>query len=116
MQKLTGELMLFQKKFSKELHENILSFWMKYGVERNGHGFYGAVDLHGNPVFGAPKSCVLNARILWTFSQAAILFKNETYAEIADKAFKVLQEDFADKKFGGYFMSIDSENQPLDTI
>ena len=116
MQKLTSELMHFQKKFSKELHENILSFWMKFGVERNGHGFYGAVDLHGNPVSGASKSCVLNARILWTFSQAAIQFKNETYAEIADKAFDVLQEDFADKKFGGYFMSIDSENQPLVTI
>ena len=116
MQKFTDELKLFQTKFSKELHENILPFWMKYGVARNGHGFYGAVDLQGNPVSGAPKSCVLNARILWTFSQAAIQFKNETYAEIADKAFNVLQEDFADKKFGGYFMSIDSDNQPLDTI
>ncbi len=116
MQKFTNELKLFQPKFSKELHENILPFWMKYGIERNGHGFYGAVDLQGKPVFGAPKSCVLNARILWTFSQAAILFKNEIYAEIADKAFNVLQEDFADKKFGGYFMSIDSDNQPLDTI
>jgi mannobiose 2-epimerase len=116
MQKLTSELKLFKEKFSKELHENISSFWMKFGMEENGHGFYGAVDLLGNPVSGAPKSCVLNARILWTFSQAAIQFKNETYAEIADKAFNVLQEDFADKKFGGYFMSIDWENHPLDTI
>jgi mannose/cellobiose epimerase-like protein (N-acyl-D-glucosamine 2-epimerase family) len=26
---------------------------MKYGVEREGHGFYGAVDMDGNPVLTA---------------------------------------------------------------
>ena len=116
MQNLTNELMSFRALFLKELHENILTFWMKYGVEKEGHGFYGAADLKGNPVVGAPKSCVLNARILWTFSEAAIHFKNNQYAAIADKAFRVLEEDFADKINGGYFMSIDSNNRPLDTI
>jgi len=116
MQNLTNESMLFRDLFQKELHENILSFWMKFGIEKNGNGFCGAVDLKGNPVADAPKSCVLNARILWTFTQAAIQFKNETYADIADKAYRVLQADFADKKEGGYFMSIDAQNQPLETI
>lgn len=116
MEKLTSELLLFKEKFSKELHENILSFWMKFGIEKNSHGFYGAADLQGNPIPEAPKSCVLNARILWTFSQAAIQFENETYAEIADKAYQVLMNDFSDKEFGGYFMSIDTQNQPLDII
>jgi cellobiose epimerase len=116
MQKPTSELSKYREVFLKELHENILAFWMKYGVEKEGHGFYGAADLKGNPVLNAPKSCVLNARILWTLSEAAIMFDNKQYADIADKAFRVLEEDFADKKHGGYFMSIDAQNQPLDTI
>jgi mannobiose 2-epimerase len=116
MQKLTNELSNYREIFLKELHENILAFWMKFGIEKEGHGFYGAADLKGNPVLEAPKSCVLNARILWTFSEATIMFDNKQYADIADKAFRVLEEDFADKKYGGYFMSIDAQNQPLDTI
>jgi mannobiose 2-epimerase len=112
----TNELSKYREVFLKELHENILAFWMKFGIEKEGHGFYGAADLKGNPVLEAPKSCVLNARILWTFSEATIMFDNKQYADIADKAFRVLEEDFADKKYGGYFMSIDAQNQPLDTI
>jgi len=116
MQKLTNELSKYREVFLKELHENILAFWMKFGIEKEGHGFYGAADLKGNPVLEAPKSCVLNARILWTFSEAAIMFDNKQYADIADKAFRVLEEDFADKIHGGYFMSIDAQNLSLDTI
>ncbi len=66
------ELRLYRDKFHKELHGDILSYWMKYGIEKNGHGFQGAVDLNGNPVLTANKTSVLNARILWTFSAAAM--------------------------------------------
>jgi mannobiose 2-epimerase len=116
MLNITNELSNYHEIFLKELHENILAFWMKCGIEKEGHGFYGAADLKGNPVLEAPKSCVLNARILWTFSEAAIMFDNKQYADIADKAYRVLKDDFTDKKYGGYFMSIDAQNQPLDTI
>lgn len=116
MQKLNSELNNYRQIFLNELQTNILAFWMKFGIEKDGHGFYGAADLKGNPVKGVPKSCVLNARILWTFSEAAIQFGNKQYADIADKAFTVLEEDFADKRHGGYFMSIDAQNHPLDTI
>ncbi len=116
MKKTNDELINYHNIFQKELHDNILSFWIKYSIQNDGNGFYGAVDLKGKPVAGAMKTSVLNARILWTFAEAAINFKNNKYAEIADKAFNVVVNDFADKKFGGYFMSIDAQNQPLDTI
>jgi cellobiose epimerase len=116
MQKRTNELAKYREIFLKELHENILAFWMKFGIEKEGHVFYGAADLKGNPVLEAPKSCVLNARILWTFSEAAIMFNDKKYDVIADKAYQVLKDNFADKKYGGYFMSIDAQNQPLDNI
>lgn len=116
MQKLINEFNLYKTLFQKELHDNILTFWIKYGIEKDGHGLYGAVDLKGIPVPDAPKSCVLNARILWTYAEAAQKFNDQLYTGIADRAYRVLKNDFADKKYGGYFMSIDAENQPLDTI
>lgn len=111
-----NELMQFRSYFQKELHDNILAYWMKYAVEKNGHGFYGAVDMDGNPVLTANKTCVLNARILWTFSAVAVLDRNKDYMEIADKAYKVVSEDFEDKMFGGYFMELSSDNQVVNDI
>jgi cellobiose epimerase len=111
-----NELKLYREYFKKELHGNILPYWMKYGVEKNGHGFYGAVDLDGNPVLSANKTSVLNARILWTFSAAAMLDGNKDYAAVARKAYKVITEDFEDKEFGGYFMELSSDNRVANSI
>jgi len=104
MNELRDELEKYRDYFRKELHEDILPYWMKYGVEKDGNGFYGAVDLDGNPVLSANKTSVLNARILWTFSAAAMLDGNQEYAAIAGKAYKVVTEDFEDKVYGGYYM------------
>lgn len=113
---LNKELKRYRDYFSKELHEDILPYWMKYGVEKNGHGFYGAVDLDGNPVLTANKTSVLNARILWTFSAAAMLDGNGEYAAMADKAYKVVTEDFEDMEFGGYYMELSSDNKIANDI
>lgn len=106
----------FQNAFQNELHHNILSFWMRFGIEPNGDGFHGATDLCGNPVPGASKSCVLNARILWTFAEAAKNFGNKEYADVAHRAYQVLKKYFSDPIHGGYYMSIDAENNALETI
>jgi cellobiose epimerase len=116
MEELKRELKRYHKIFSTELHDNILPYWMKYGVEREGHGFYGAVDLDGNPVLRANKTSVLNARILWTFSAAAMLDGNKDYAAIADKAYRVITEDFEDKEYGGYYMELSSDNKVANDI
>jgi len=116
MLNITNELSKYRDYFSKELHEDILPYWMKYGVEKAGHGFYGAVDLDGNPVLTANKTSVLNARILWTFSAAAMLEGNKDYGAIADKAFRVVTEDFEDKEFGGYYMELSPDNKVANDI
>jgi len=116
MEILIQELSRYRDFFSKELHNDILPYWMKFGVEKGGHGFYGAVDLDGDPVLSANKTSVLNARILWTFSAAAMLDGNKDYAAIADKAYKVVTEDFEDKEFGGYYMELSSDNQVANDI
>ena len=111
-----SELTNYQKIFTSELHDNILSYWMKYGVEKDGQGFYGAVNLNNEPVFSANKTSVLNARILWTFAAAAKKYPGLGYEEIAHKAYRVVTEDFADKEHGGFYMELSSDNQVANDI
>jgi mannobiose 2-epimerase len=106
----------YKKIFERELRSNILSYWIKHSVEKNGDGFYGAVDLNGTPILSAKKSCVLNARILWTFSASAELYKSTEYEIMADRAFHVLRDYFADLDFGGYYMELHPDNSVASDI
>jgi len=92
---LKTELAEYQKIFTDELHNNILSYWMKYGVEEEGKGFYGAVDLNNAAVPGANKTSVLNARILWTFAAAAKKYPGKGYDQMAHKAYRAVTEEVA---------------------
>jgi len=105
LQRLTNHRSLFEN----ELRNNILSYWVKHSVEKNRRGFYGAVDLNGDPVLTANKSCVLNARILWTFSAASDLYGIPEYRDMADLAFEVIQKYFTDPRFGGYYMELNPD-------
>ncbi len=116
MNPIQNQLLSYREKFENELHDNILKYWMTYAVEKDGHGFYGAVDLNNQPVLSANKTSVLNARILWTFASAAIQFKEPKYAEIAEKAYLVVTEDFADKIYGGYYMELSSSDAVANDI
>jgi len=115
MQNLTNELKEYRQKFSEEL-DRILSYWIRYSVEKDGKGFYGAVDLHGIPDLKAYKTSVLNARILWTFSAASMMNGRADCAGMADRAYRVVTEDFADKVHGGYFMELTSDNVVANDI
>jgi cellobiose epimerase len=115
MNQTENELLLYKNKFQSEL-TNILAWWQKFAIERNGDGFYGAADLEGKPVLNANKSCVLNTRILWTFSAAAKMFDNSEYLAVANRAYKVVTEDFSDTKFGGFFMELSPDNKVANDI
>jgi cellobiose epimerase len=110
------ELRKYRNYFENELHNNILLYWMKYGIEKDRDGFYGAVSLNNEPVPGAVKNCVLNARILWTFAAAAKAYPGRGYEEMAHLAYKVVTEDFADKEFGGFYMELSSSSEVIDDI
>ena len=116
MENLKDELICYRKIFENELRNNILSYWLKHSVDKIGDGFYGAVDLNGIPVPHAKKSCVLNARILWTFSAASLIYPEPEYRSMADKAFGVLQKYFADAEQGGYFMELNPDNSLASDI
>lgn len=112
---MNNELKMYRSKFESELF-NILEYWTKYGIEKHGKGFYGAVDLENKPVLTANKTCVLNARILWTFAAAAKAYPEKGFDKIADLAYKVVTEDFADKEMGGFYMELSSDNKVANDI
>ncbi|TKG94601.1 N-acyl-D-glucosamine 2-epimerase [Puteibacter caeruleilacunae] len=113
---ISSELIAYRDTFRKELHENILQYWIDHSIDQQGDGFYGAADLQGNPVLTANKTCVLIARILWTFSAAAKMEENSDYQHVAKRAYDVLINHFKDKQYGGYFMEIAPDNTVASDI
>src|SRR5690554_3225420 len=95
-------------EISKDLKSNILPFWEKYSVDKRG-GFYGALAYDGSPIVDADKGCVLNARILWTFSIAYQVFKEPQYLDLANRAQHYFIDHFIDKEQGGTYWTLKSD-------
>src|ERR1035437_974546 len=64
-----------RSEVESELCTNILPFWMTKMIDSKDGGFYGRIDGSGRLYNDADKGCVLNARILWTFSSAFRILK-----------------------------------------
>src|SRR5574344_2608923 len=77
----------FRSEVVSNIKESVLPFWINYSVDPSG-GFYGTVYSDGTPDKNAPKGGVLNARILWTFSQAYRLYGGDEYLNMANRAQK----------------------------
>ncbi len=105
MNMLSEERSTYRGIFEREL-KDILAFWLRYSVDEENGGFFGAVDLRGRPVRDVNKSAVLNTRILWTFAAVAKRYGDSHYRNMADRAFDIVTEKFADRKYGGYFMEL----------
>ncbi len=67
----------FKQEFENELVGNILPFWIKFTPDEAHGGFYGAISndlvIHNQ----VPRSAILCARILWTYSAAYRLFRED---------------------------------------
>ena len=108
----------------KHLVSQILPFWLGLMDKENG-GFYGYVgyDLAVDKTY--EKGCILNSRILWFFSEAALTLKEEdltgisyTLADVkaaADHAYRFLSEHCVDEENGGVYWSLTFDGQPSDT-
>lgn len=92
----------------------IFQYWETHDVDPRG-GFYGRVDAQNRPDPAADKSIVLNARILWSFSNAYRVTKNPAYRTLADRAFVYIQQYFMDAKHGGVYWSVQADGTPRVT-
>jgi len=107
LEKLSSELLA-------ELTGNILSFWQNRMADPAG-GFYGRIDGHGNLHADADRGIIMYARILWAFSAAFNLLREERYLASARRAFDYILEHFLDREYGGMFWLVDSEGKLKDS-
>jgi mannobiose 2-epimerase len=82
--------------------------------EKNG-SFYGETDFSGNPNKTAAKGCILNSRILWTFSAAYRIFEDPAYKTCAQNARDFLSKAFLDTTHGGLYWLADYTGKTLNT-
>jgi mannobiose 2-epimerase len=109
-----NNLSRLQTEVYEELTKNILPYWLNLVDIENG-GFYGQVDAQNILHKHADKGGILHARILWTFSAAYRLLKNENYLQAATVAKIYLIDKFIDKEFGGIYWKLDYLGNPVDT-
>jgi mannobiose 2-epimerase len=99
------QLQYLKQEFTHEL-QSILSYWLNNMQDDVHGGFYGQRLWDETLVNDAPKSAVLNARILWTFSAAARLTKSSEYKLAAKRVFDFFIQYFVDQHYGGVYWSV----------
>lgn len=105
---------MWVQEIEKELTEHIIPFWLDKKDEEFG-GFYGLLDFELNLDKKAEKGCILNNRILWFFSNAYMMFKDEKLLKAADHAYDFLVKYAVDYEYGGIYWSLNYDGSPLDT-
>ena len=103
-----------KSEVKSELTENILPFWSTRMIDKINGGFYGRIDGSGVIHPEANKGCVMNARILWTFSSAYRILGNPEYLESAKRAKDYLLKYFFDKQYSGVYWLIDYKGNVVD--
>jgi mannobiose 2-epimerase len=103
-----------KSEVKSELCDNILPFWMEKMIDSRDGGFYGRIDGSGRVYNDADKGCVLNARILWSFSSAFRILKNPDYLKTAERSKDYFLNHFFDKDFGGVFWLLDHKGEMKD--
>ena len=96
------------------LNDTIVPFWLALRDEENG-GFYGYMDYDLQLDKHAEKGCILNSRILWFFSEAALATGRADLRAAADHAYQFMVGHCVDHENGGVYWSVTYDGQPLDT-
>ena len=109
------ELLQLKQELKEELTHNILPFWMVKMTDEQRGGFFGQINGKNQLMLNAPKGGILNARILWTFSSAALYFKIPLYIEYAKRAKVYIFEHFFDTVNGGTYWMLNADGSPADT-
>lgn len=103
---------MLKKELQEHLTGTILPFWRRLQDEQNG-GFYGRVDKNLAVDKTAHKGCILNSRILWTFSTAARVLDDSRWLAQARQALAFMKR-FEDEERGGVYWSVTAAGEPLD--
>ena len=97
-----------------ELDNNIIPFWAERAADREQGGFYGGMNGHGERIPGADKGLILNARLLWTFSALHRAGSGSGLKQLADRAYRILENCFFDARHGGAYWMVDYQGNVVD--
>ena len=98
----------------QELTQHIIPFWKGLKDDVNG-GFISLVDTRTLERFPmADKGCILNSRILWFFSEAAMQLEDDSLCEYAHHAFEMLKR-MTDTVNGGMYWSLKADGSVSDS-
>ena len=86
----------------KELTEHIIPFWKRLRDNEYG-GYYGYLSYELELDKKAVKGCILNSRILWFFSNAYMLLKDDSLLTEAEHAYEFMVAHCFDREYGGIF-------------
>ncbi len=110
-----AKLHTLSKEMKQHLKSVIIPFWKNLRDDRYG-GFYGYMNYDLKIDKEADKGCILNSRILWFFSNAYLLLKEESLMKEAVHAYRFMQEKCMDHKNGGIYWAMTFDGKPLETI
>ncbi|NLG82900.1 MAG: N-acylglucosamine 2-epimerase [Bacilli bacterium] len=102
------------KKLFDEILHQIITFWKNLRDFHHG-GYYGYVDSKGSIDKYANKGGIITARILWFFSAAYNLLKDEQLLPYAQAAYDFLSTKLWDKEQLGIFWEVDYLGISVDT-
>lgn len=111
---LDNRALVLQQEFRAEFVA-IADWWLAHTQDQQQGGFYGEIDCHNKPVAGASKGVILNARILWFFSEAALATDTPAYRVAAERAYHYLLQHFFDADYGGVYWEVSAAGVPLNT-
>ena len=107
--------MLLSKAAREHLDNCIIPFWKNLKDTENG-GYYGYLSFDLELDKTAVKGCILNSRIMWFFSTAARILKDNSLTEYAQHAYAFFDKHCIDREFGGVFWSLNHDGTPFEDI
>ncbi len=103
----------FITEIRDHLENKLIPFWEGLKDEEQG-GYYGYMGYDLAVDKDYEKSCILNSRILWFFSNAYMLLGKEELKEDAKHAYEFLKSHCRDKEYGGVYWSLTGDGRALD--
>lgn len=108
-------MMNMTEEVREHLTEKIIPFWKSLRDDEYG-GYYGLMGydlvLHKDAV----KGCILNSRILWFFSNAYTLLKDESLLDEARHAYEFMTKYCIDRDNGGIYWSMTCDGKVNDSL
>ncbi len=98
----------------KHLTEKILPFWENL-IDKEYGGYYGYLDYDLKLDQKYVKGCILNSRILWFFSNAAMTLQDTAVLSYADHAYDFMTGHCLDRKNGGIFWAMNYDGTVSDS-